>query len=265
MKGTLKYIWIGMTAARSNLAYPGEIAGRTVFLAVLLYIFVRLWTVVYAESSSKLPAGFALPQMVWYLVITEAIMMSGQRIAAEVDEDVRTGRLAVQLLRPLSYPLYRLAHTLGERLVRFAMNAITGGIVVLVLIGPVHVSLSGLAMFALVLPLALVLDSMACLLIGLGAFWFENTNGLALIYSRIVMMFGGLMLPIEIFPNAIQAVVRALPFAGILYAPARMFVAPDAQFLMRAITHQLISTALVALAVAAVQSIAVKRIQANGG
>ena len=113
MKAAAKYIWIGAAAARSNLAYAGEVVSRTVFLGILLYIFVRLWSVVYAESNSKLLGGLALTQMVWYLVITESIVLSGQRIAAEVDDDVRTGRLAVQLLRPVSYPIYRLAVTFG--------------------------------------------------------------------------------------------------------------------------------------------------------
>ncbi|HYR90100.1 MAG TPA: ABC-2 family transporter protein [Terriglobia bacterium] len=265
MKAFTKYIWIAATSARSNLAYVGEVASRTVFLGVLLYILVRLWSVVYAEANSKLLGGLELPQMIWYLVITESIVLSGQRIAADVDEDVRTGRLAVQLLRPLSYPLYRLAHTLGERFLRFFMNAATGGLVALILIGPVHVTPAGLAMFAIVLPAALVVDSMAYLLIGLCAFWFESTSGIALIYSRIVMMLGGMMLPIEIFPDAIQPVVRAMPFASILYAPARMFVAPSAPFLMEVILRQFAALALFGLAVAGVQGIAVKRIQANGG
>ena len=33
-----KYSWLGLIAARSNLAYLGEVATRTLFLAVILYI-----------------------------------------------------------------------------------------------------------------------------------------------------------------------------------------------------------------------------------
>jgi len=33
-----KYTWLGLIAARSNLAYLGEVATRTLFLAVILYI-----------------------------------------------------------------------------------------------------------------------------------------------------------------------------------------------------------------------------------
>ena len=53
------------------------------------------------RSGKDRIAGLTLPQMLWYLVITEAIYMSAPRVWAEVDQDVRTGRLAVHLITPV--------------------------------------------------------------------------------------------------------------------------------------------------------------------
>src|SRR5215510_4866324 len=103
-----KYIWIGFTAVRTNLAYLSEAATRIIFLGVILYIFLRLWQVTYAETKMDQLAGLSLRQMLWYLAMTEAIVLSTPRIAQEIDQDVRTGSLTVQLIRPISYPLYRL-------------------------------------------------------------------------------------------------------------------------------------------------------------
>ena len=128
-----RYGWIGYTAARSNIAYRTEVLFRSLFLAVILYIFMRLWTVVYAESENGRIAGLTLPQMLWYLVITEAIFMSAPGVWAEVDQDVRTGRLAVQLIRPLSYTAGHLSRALGERIVRFAINLTVGSVIALLL------------------------------------------------------------------------------------------------------------------------------------
>jgi hypothetical protein len=36
MNNITKYVWIGVTSARSNLAYLGEVASRTIFLFVIL-------------------------------------------------------------------------------------------------------------------------------------------------------------------------------------------------------------------------------------
>jgi len=188
-----KYTWLGLIAARSNLAYLGEVATRTLFLAVILYIFLQLWRVTYSETASATLGGLTLAQMLWYLAMTEAITLSTPRVAQEVDQDVRTGALAVQLIRPLDYPLARLWMTMGERLVRFGLNVAVGCTLALLLVGPIAFTPAGLLMFALTLPLAFGLDFAGNFLIGLAAFWIEDTTGLALIYSRVTMILGGML------------------------------------------------------------------------
>src|SRR5271163_3836498 len=104
-----KYAWVGLISARSNLAYMSEVLSRTIFLGVILYIFLRLWQVAYDQTRSTSLGGLSLKEMLWYLMIAESIMLSAPRVSQAVDEDVRTGALAVQLIRPISYPLYRLS------------------------------------------------------------------------------------------------------------------------------------------------------------
>ena len=261
----LRYGWIGYTAARSNMAYRGEVLFRSSFLAVILYIFMRLWTVVYAESKNGRIAGMTLPQMLWYLVITEAVFMSAPRIWAEVDQDVRTGRLAVQLIRPLSYTAGHLSRAMGERVVRFAINLIIGSIVALFLVGPIPMSVRGLAMFAVVLPVAFVLDFFGMFLVGLSAFWLESAAGIALIYSRSVMLFGGMFLPLEVYPDALQPVLRILPFASMVSAPGRMFVNPSLALLKESLITQGVAVVAYAGLVSTVQFIAFRRLFSNGG
>jgi len=260
-----KYTWIGYTSARSNLAYIGEVISRTTFMATILYIFMRLWTVVYARAATERLGGLTLQQMIWYLMMTESIFLSSPRVSMEIDEDVRTGRLAVQLLRPLSYAIARLAQGLGERIVRFGVNLAAGLAVAIVLAGPIPFSPLGLAMFAMVLPLAFVVEFLGFFAIGLCAFWLESTAGLTLIYSRLTMLLGGMLLPMEIFPSALQPIVRSLPFASMVYGPARVFVAADRAVFIHTLATQA-SAFLVFGAIAwAVQRAALKCIQSNGG
>lgn len=260
-----KYTWLGLISARSNLAYLGEVMARTLFLAVILYIFLQLWRVTYAETGAARLGGLTLPQMLWYLAMTEAIILSAPRVSIDIDQDVRTGALAVQLIRPLDYPLARLCTTLGERVIRFSLNVVVAAAIALVLVGPIAFTPAGLALFVLALPLAFVLDFLGLFLIGLGAFWLEDTSGLTLIYSRVTMILGGMLIPLELFPAALQPALRSLPFASMVYAPARMFVAPDLAFLADALLRQGITVGVLALAVALVYRAALSRIHSNGG
>ena len=126
-------------------------------------------------------------------------------------------------------------------------------------------TITGLAMFAIVLPIAFVLDFFGMFLVGLSAFWLESATGLALIYTRVVMLFGGMFLPLEIYPAALQPALRILPFASMISAPGRMFVDPSFELLKESLITQGVAVVAYAGLVSTVQFIAFRRLFANGG
>lgn len=260
-----KYIWIARTSIRSNLAYFGEVAARIVFLGVILYIFLQLWKLTYSEMHAETLGGLTLAQMLWYLAISEAITLSTPPVAPEIDQDVRTGTIAVHLLKPMSYPFYRLWSTLGERAVRFTLNAVVGAAIVLAFVGPIPMSLQGFGFFLLSIPLAFVLDFLAYLIIGLAAFWLENTTGLVVIYSRLTLVLGGVMLPLDLFPDWLRPVVENLPFASVIYGPARLFVDPGRDLFTLIFVRQTAAIVVYSLGAWLIYSAAKQRIQAHGG
>jgi ABC-2 type transport system permease protein len=247
------------------LAYLGEVAASTIFLGVILFIFLNLWRVTFSASGTERLGGLTLAQMLWYLAMTEAITTSRQHVSFVVDEDIRTGAVAVHLLRPLSYPLYRLWTDVGERGVSFALRIIIVSAIALVFVGPIPFTLIGVALFLLSIPMAFLLDFMGCFLIGLCTFWLEDTSGLFLIYSRITMILGGMLIPIELFPDAFQPILRALPFSSVVYGPARMFVQPDTGFLLDLLVRQGIAVIVFIGLVTLVYRMALQQINANGG
>lgn len=265
MKALRKYLAVASVAARSNLAYFGEAASRVLFLGVILYIFMRLWKVTYSETGATQLGGFTLEQMLWYLAATETIMLSAPRVALAVDEDVRTGALTLQLVRPFAYPMYRLWTTLGERTVRFGVNAVAAAAVAWVLVGPIPWNPLGLLAFLVALPLAFTIDFLGNFLIGLGAFWLEDTSGLVLLYSRVTMILGGMLIPLELFPDAMIPVLKALPFAGMVNGPATAFVRPDLAELAVLLVRQGLSVLVFSLLIALVYRAALRRVFSNGG
>jgi ABC-2 type transport system permease protein len=260
-----KYWWVARTSFRSSIAYLGDTAGRVIFFVVILYIFLQLWSTTFRETGSTQLAGLTLTQMLWYLTITEAIMLSGPRMSFAIDEDVRTGALAGQLIRPMSYALYRLASNVGERFARFVINLIVGSLTALALVGPLNLAHLGLVTLALSLPLAFVLDFLGNFLVGLGAFWLEDTSGLLLIYSRGVLLAGGVLIPIQLYPPEAQTILSWLPFANIAAGPARLFVQPDVQALLLLLGRQTIVAIGFGLIVFTVYRTALKRVFVGGG
>jgi ABC-2 type transport system permease protein len=203
--------------------------------------------------------------MLWYLVATESILMSMPRLWYDIDQEVRTGGLAVQLIRPLSYAGAHFGRSMEERSVRFTMNLVVGAVVALLLAGPIAFSISGVGMFLLVLPMAFAIDFLGALLVGHCAFWLESTQGIALLYSRLMMLLGGLMVPLDVYPDALQPFLRALPFAAILHAPGRMLVAPSRELFLQCLALQSACLVLYGAAAFTVHTIALRRLFVNGG
>jgi ABC-2 type transport system permease protein len=103
----------------------------------------------------------------------------------------------------------------------------------------VETSLFGALGFLLLASLALLLDAMVAVLIGMAAFFVEEVRPIYWIYSKLLMSVGGMFLPLDMFPDWLRRLSNWLPFRLVIYAPARTFVAFDSDFLLRALGGQI--------------------------
>jgi ABC-2 type transport system ATP-binding protein len=61
-------------------------------------------------------------------------------------------------------------------------------------------------------------------MIGLLAFVTEEVSAFEWVYTKLMMILGGLLFPLDFFPDWLRSVSACLPFAYTLYGPARCFV-----------------------------------------
>ena len=113
--------------------------------------------------------------------------------------------------------------------------------------------------------LALTLHFLIMAFLGIFAFWFGDAKSLNFVYSKIVFIIGGMLLPLEIFPDWLANISRALPFSYIAYYPAKLFVAFDWHFFMQTITRQLMWILITIILITVAYKIFVRRISINGG
>jgi ABC-2 type transport system permease protein len=261
----MRYGFVLLTSARQQWVYRSEIVARAVQMVLFMAVFMALWTTAFGVSGRTELEGYSLVEMVWYLAMTETVVLSTSRIFFEIAEAVRAGDLAYTLARPLGYPLFQAANSLGSSVPRFLLNLLTASVVVLVGLRQVEGSLLGLAAFLLLAALALVLDALIAVLIGLAAFWLEEVSPIYWIYSKLLFTIGGLFLPLELFPVGLQQVVRWLPFQLITYAPARAFVKFEPAFVLQALAGQGIYILVLLAVVLLVWRVAQRRLVVHGG
>lgn len=258
-----KYTAITRINLLNNLAYVGELAYRSIFMVVILYVFVQLWTVTFGVVGSDRIAGLSLSDTVWYLVMTETVMLSKIRFAGKIAEEVRDGSLAYTVGRPYSYLLYHFFYGIGDTLLRLLINFVAGTILVTLLVGPMPAT-SLPAVFVAVM-LAIVLDFCINGLLGLLAFFTEDVDSFVIIYQKILFILGGMMIPLDFFPAWLRDLALALPFNYTVYAPAKLFVQFDAGRWLGTVIAQLGWIAVFAVALGLMFRWGMRRVSINGG
>jgi ABC-2 type transport system permease protein len=265
MRWWRKYFEVARTNLRSRWAYLWDQVLSTIHLAFIMFVFVQLWKVTYASSSPEAFAGYSLPEVIWYLVGTEAIITSLPRIHSVLASEVKNGDLAIRLNKPYSYLLFHYSAFLGEGLVRLATSLAVGGLTAYLLVGGFAFRWEALPVLLLLYLSTTMLHFFYSGVIGLAAFWVEDVFGLYLLLDRLKWMLGGMLLPVELYPAAVRRVVEALPFQYMIAAPARLFVkfswAGAAQLAM----SQAVWLVVFGLVCTTVYRLGVRRVDVNGG
>lgn len=248
MRRYTKYLAIFRTQLVNSAAYPVELLLRSVSIVLFMLVFFGLWRAAYEGAGGGSIAGLTLRDTLWYLVLAETIVLSKPRIAQAVAAQVKDGSIAYLLNKPYGFLGYQAAVALGDSLLRMLLNALAGGAVVWLMVGPPP-ALWAVALVLPALALAWLIDFCFAALIGLCAFLTEDVAAFEWIYGKLIFLLGGMLIPLDFLPEWLQQIARVLPFAAIVYGPARLFVAPSLPALLGLLAFQLgWAVALVALA-----------------
>jgi len=133
------------------------------------------------------------------------------------------------------------------------------------LVGAPPFGWSDLGAFVPVYVLAFTLDFFLTVPIGLMAFWVEETGPFNLLWTRLLMLLGGMMLPLEIFPPLLRRITGWLPMSLIVYAPARTLAGERLAFPWQVIAAQ--AGWLVAAVIVCMLTLraGVKKVNVHGG
>ncbi len=200
----------------------------------------------------------------WYLMMAEAVMLSKRDLSDTISEQVKDGSVAYLLNKPFNFILYHFAAGLGDSVLAFGGNLLIGGAVVWLMVGPPP-GIAGWVLATVAVVIAWLLDFCFSALIGLSAFVTEDASAFRFIYQKFLLVLGGLLIPLDFFPAWLQQISLNLPFAWIIFGPARLFVDPSLARLGAVLLRQGIWLALVGGIVWIFYRWAVARLVINGG
>lgn len=261
---TAKYGSVLRTQVSASLAYPLDLLARGVTILIFLWVFLHLWTKTFATAGVTQIEGLTLADTMWYLLLTEAIILSKPRLSTEIASKVRDGSVAYLLNKPFHFPLYQMAVGFGDGLMRFASTFLMGLVLVWASVGPPPPLASWPLAFVAVM-LAWAIDFCISALIGFLAFVTEDVEAFVWIYNKMVLVLGGVLIPLDFFPEWLRNFALLLPFAYTAWAPARFFVDPSVPGFLRVTAIQLAWLLGLGLVLAWAWRAATRRLEINGG
>lgn len=258
-----KYLKVAEISCINRVIYLTDHLASSIFLILILFIFSQLWKTVLGPGGEL--AGLDRTAMLWYMVFTEMIALSTPKTHLEVGEDVKSGALAYKLVRPYSYILYYFGAYCGEFLVRAVTNLTVGAAFAYLTMGPPAVDWGKLGWVLLGFGLAAAINFLVYFCLALLAFWLEETRPLFWILHKLIFIFGGLLVPVEAYPEGLQRLSYLLPLRYSFSAPARLAVDFRYPLLWQMLTGQLIWASLLAALAAALFRKGVHRVHVHGG
>jgi len=214
-----KYLAVATLALRQRRDERGVLLARALLLALFVLIFSRLWSAVLPASGAR---AHAAVDYVWYLAITEWIVLSQPQLYLEIEREVRSGDIAYHMSRPISYIADKLVQTLAELLLNLTVLAVAAFASALALSGDLPSEPRGLLLALPLAAMASVLLALAHTLIGVSAFWLIDCAPIYWIFQKCSFVLGGMLVPLELYPHWLRTVALASPFSALLHGPGSM-------------------------------------------
>ena len=234
--------------------------GRALFYVLLMIILTALWDKVMAE---RLPGGLAdaLPAggLATYIGVTEWVGLSVPAVHLRLEDDIRSGALEAQLLRPKSWLALRVAEAIGGLLARLTANGVAA-LILLAASGRPWPSPFVLAALMVIGPLGGVIGVLLFTLAGLTAFWLRRVLPVFLILQKLLFLLGGLFAPVTLYPVWLARLGLLSPFAAHLYWPAVLTIAPAPSMIAAALASQVLWIALLGGLIAVVWRSGLRRV-----
>jgi ABC-2 type transport system permease protein len=194
----------------------------TYFIYVTVYYFI--WKAIYTHSTNI--EGFDFSHMLAYIAVG---WMIRSFYFNNIDQDmayaVAEGKLAMDLIKPVSPQFMYIAQALGESLFRLGLLTVPTALV-LFLVYPVRPPASLLHFAGFFASVVMSFFIVAAINFTVGTFAIRLRSILGLLRAKyfLLELFSGLLIPISFFPRIFQDIFSLLPFQYISYIPVLIYL-----------------------------------------
>ncbi|MEU8272076.1 ABC-2 family transporter protein [Sphaerisporangium sp. NPDC049002] len=194
---------------------------NTIFGILRAYVLIALW-----QARPGL-AGYDVTDAITFCFLTQAFIGPMEVFGGglQLAQRVRTGDIALDLVRPASLQMWTLADDLGRAAFLFFVRSIPPAAVGALLFG-IHVPANPVTWVAFLVSIVLGVTVSFGLryLVALSSCWVVDDRGLQSLSLVMTTFFSGMVLPLVLFPGRLGTLAQALPWAAMVQVPADVYL-----------------------------------------
>ncbi len=197
------------------------------FIALLNpLVYFLFWRGAYAGNQVPVSA-WTLPALATYYFL---LVIAGSLLIVHIEEDVahwdiQQGGLSRYLLKPFSYIRLKFFEELPWRMIQGFFGVIIFAVFWMLFGSFVTVAHTASAiLFAICIAfLGYIISFIFKMIVGISALWFTDYSGLQQLVEAVILIFAGMLMPLEFLPPVIRQIAFSLPFSYMIYFPLVAF------------------------------------------
>lgn len=195
------------------------------FLATLMSL--TIWTTIFSHSGAEgVHFGYARTDMISYIFLIAILQNLVLATALNgLAQDVYSGAISNQLLKPLSLTGYLIMQEVADKLKNF--SAMVVEFIALFIIFKPELAipdLSVVGLFILWTIGAIVLNFCISLLFGSLGFWSPETWGPRFLFYTLLQFTAGELFPLDVLPTLFQKIMYLTPLPYLSFVQTQLFL-----------------------------------------
>lgn len=219
-----KYREIIRIYLKSQLAWRVDVIFNMIFTVTRILFAYLLWGIIYQDCDTV--AGFTFHGMLSYYIISSFLtqLEMSKGISEEITNRIRGGKFSNYMVLPVNMEGYFTAMETGIVLFYLVFDFLAA--IVWIFVFQIQFTFSGngivICMALLMVLLGLFFMVQLNYYLGILTFKYEEISTFLMIKDNLVSLITGSIVPLALFPEAIQNLMKLLPFYYVTYLPAML-------------------------------------------
>ena len=250
---------------QKSIAYRVEYFTSVLNAFLYIFIFTSVWSALIPAGSSM--SGLSKNKMIAYAVLSTLIKASMGRNESLISSRVKSGEIAVDLMKPFSIPLMYLSDTLGTTLFQILSRSIPL-LIFCYVIFDIDINITYIILFKFfpVYILAFIIFFLMLFLISSISFFIVDIFPILIFYWALITLASGAIIPLDFLPEAFSRILLFTPFPYLFYFPTMILL--DRSFMMsyeQLIINYILMIAVITVLANSVYSIGIRKLSIVGG